>query len=232
MKTGSVLIVCLWALFFLGALAVSVGTRAAASIRLAEHIKVSSALDHIACSGVARAVAAIRSGNEEILMGPGSEYWSRENQTVEGGIFTVTTSGVFDGKQSVTNFGVACETSRTNINNMAQISSLLEKMADRVTAARLKESIREYRVAKKALTSGLSNGRFESIYELLLVDGMTEELFEAMKPVITVFDRDCFGGISRARLSGYSSGDGQYSPQQEIIFVFNRKEDKIVFWEQ
>ncbi len=233
MKKGSVLIVVLWALFFLGALAVSIGTKAAASIRLAEHLKAASMVNHVASAGVARAVAAIRSGNEEILAGSGSEYWSRDNPAVEGGVFSVVFLDMYDDQQSVTNYGVICESSRTNINNMTQVRGLLQNMADRASAEGLVENVRQYRLAKKALTKGRSNGKFESIYEILLVDGMNDELFEEMEPSVTVFDCDCFSGISRARIfSGSGDDDAFVIAEGQIEFVFNRKKDKIVYWKQ
>jgi type II secretory pathway component PulK len=233
MKKGSILIVVLWALFFLGALAVSIGTRVAASIRLAEHLKAASMVNHVASAGVARAVAVIRSGNEEILTGPGSEYWSRDNPAVEGGVFSVVFLDMNGDQQSVTNYGVTCESSRTNINNMAQIRGLLQNNADSVSAESLVANVRKYRLAKKTLTKGRSNGRFESVYEVLLVDGMTDELFEEIEPSITVFNSDCFSGISKARIfSGSGDDDASVIAEGQIEFVFNRKKGKIVYWKQ
>ncbi|OVE76580.1 hypothetical protein BVX97_00700 [bacterium E08(2017)] len=231
-QSGSILIVALWALFFLGALAVSVGTRAAAGIRVAEHVKLVSRLNHVARAGVAQGIAAARSGNEEIMSGEASEYWSRANDSVAGGVFDVYSVVQAGDLGVVTNFGIISEGTKTNINNMVQVRSLLETVAEGASAALIEENIREYRKAKKTLTKGRSNGRFESIYELLLVDGVTGDLFESIEPVITIFSSDCYSGTAVARFSAPSGDEDEPMPERQIKFVYDSKKQTIVYWEQ
>lgn len=228
MKHGSVLILALWALVFLGALAVAVGVRAAACIRLAEHLKISAALDSQASAGVERAVAVILAGDAEKMSGAGSKYWSMDNGSIEGGTFSVLSVSAQSGVV-VTNYGVVCESARTNINNMGQVASLVEAIADKSTTTRMVENIRQYRLAKKLLTQETVKGKFQSIYELLLVDGMTYELFETMAPYITIFDQNCYSGISVGRIAGETSA-GQVIHEREISFVFDAKMNKMLYW--
>lgn len=232
MKRGSVLILALWVLFFLGALAVAIGTRASACIRLAEHLKVGAAADALARAGVERAVLAIEEGNADQMTGPGSEFWSKENKSLDGGIFSVFHYSMENG-QIVTNFGVVCESARTNINSMSEIKSLLENTTDVVASMRLTESVREYRQAKKLLTQDGVNGKFQSVHELLLVEGMTSELLSALLPDITPFDKNCYRGVALGRLVRDDSGAGLITvSEKQIVFVYDRKASKMVYWGQ
>jgi hypothetical protein len=115
---------------------------------------------------------------------------------------------------------------------MAQVRSLLESFADRGSSSEIEANIRKYRIAKKELTKGLSNGRFESVYELLLVDGVTEELFETVRPYITVYDRNCFSGISIASFNREPDDENAPSAERWIEFVYDVKKKKIVYWVQ
>jgi hypothetical protein len=65
-----------------------------------------------------------------------------------------------------------------------------------------------------------------------LFGSLHDELFEAMEPFVTVFNSDCFRGISRARIFAGSDGDASVIAEGQIEFVFNRKTGKIVYWKQ
>lgn len=231
MRQGSTLIVALWALFLLGTIAVAVGVRASSSITLAEHMRVSAVIDSLARAGVERAIASVMLGDETKMTGEGSEYWSRDNDTFEKGLFSVAYATT-DAGNTVTNFGVVSEGSLTNINKMAEIKTLLEQNVDRATALQLTENIRKYRLAKKILTRGGVNGRFQSIYELLLVDGMTEEIFEQIAPFVTVFDKNCYRGTAIGATDTADKKISGSSLQRHIEFVFDPKKRKIVYWNQ
>jgi type II secretory pathway component PulK len=228
-SSGSVLILSLWVLLFLGALSLAIGASVSASIRVARHLSIRRTGLELARGGVQRAMLAVSSGNTNEISGAGSEHWSMENKELAGGAFSVFyTAG--QGAQVVTNFGVVAESARTNINNMSQMQSLFANSLGEGEAKKLMSAVQEYRKSKKLLTRGGVNGRFESVYELLLVEGVDRQMFDEFEPYITVYGSSCFRGMAVGHVQ---AGDGSLLPLGgRIAFVFDSKANKIVYWRQ
>ena len=228
-RDGSVLILSLWVLFFLGALSLAVGASVSASIRVARHLSIRRVGLELARGGVQKAAMVISAGNTNEMLGANSEYWSKESEELGGGVFSVYHT-VIDGSAVTTNYGVIAETARTNINNMSQIQSLFVNHVGESRAKGLMSAVSEYRKTKKSLTRGGVNGRFESVYELLLVDGVDIQIFDSIEPYITVYGSSCFRGTAVGHVR---AGDGSLLSQgSRISFVFDAKDNKMVYWRQ
>ncbi len=224
-ERGSILLLALWTLFFLATLALAVGAHVSAGLRRAGALKNNTTAYYLACAGVERAIMAIEADNTNEWAGQTSEYWSKDNDSIDCGLFSVMYMRVKkDGVE--TNFGVTTVSCRTNINNLSNFRSLLESKLDADKAAGIAEGARQYRKDKKELTLKGVNGKFESVYELLLVPGVNARLFKEIEPYITVYGGNCFEGIAEGKAGARESADSR------ITFVFDRGTGKILYWHE
>ena len=205
---GSVLILALWTLFFLGALVVAVGAHVSAALRVAEQLKNVTELRYLARAGVERAAMEI-AADTNAWDGTGQAAWNNGADRfviddLGGGEVSVTYARVPMEGQAVTNTGVIGEEGKINVNEADQ--DILEAAftvlggAEESRAARICEALQAYRKQRGELLTSESSkgyppepragqGRLQSVQELLLVTGaeLDTELFSRVEPYLTVF---------------------------------------------
>ncbi len=224
-ERGSVLILALWTLFFLGALAMAVGAHVSAAIRRATALRDSTTAYYLARCGIERAIFALETGTTNDWSGTTSEYWSKDSEIAGYGRFSVVSVRSADGR-SETNQGVIALSCKTNINNLSDFKALLEEKIGTGPALKINDAVMEYRQNKKTLTLQDVNGKFESIYELLLVPGMGLETFTQIEPYITVYKGNCFEGVALGKTGKKETADSR------IAFVWDRNRRKILYWHE
>ena len=208
-RHGSVLVLALWALFFLGALAVAVGTHVAAGLNLAGHAQRSAAALAVARAGVELAIIEVGSVTSA-WDGVDQPWYGDEDlfRDIEFGAGRYTVSyAVPDGADGVvTNYGLIDEDRFVNLSKAPQaVLRALVQTVGNLSAAQADEvanAIVDWRDADNdVLTGGAENGyytglaagypcrngAFQSVYELRLLKGMTEKLCVALRPHVTVF---------------------------------------------
>ena len=256
-ECGSVLILALWALFFLGALAVAVGSHVAGALNAARYARREMHAHFLARAGAERAILEVinnptnwngttedRFRSDEVLF--------RSNDDIDGGVFSVYYVYVStNDAMAVTNYGVVCEGSRLNINKAGH-ARLTAVFRDRggvaeSDAAEIASSIKDWRDKDDdALTGGAedayyttlsegypcANGPFRRPEELLLVKGITREIYEVVSPYVTVYGATCFRGTAEGVLRGdLGRGEAKGPASRRIDFVFDtRGSPGIVYW--
>ncbi len=206
-KSGSVLILALWVLFFLAALALAVGAHVSAGLRLAGFMHEDVHGYHLARAGVAHAGLQVACNtNRWDAWGEGA--WNVDPDVFSGrvvgdsGTFSIVhTRETSDGV--VSSIGLVGAESRLNLNRadelifeqfMVRVGGMSPSQADAVYKA-----LRTYREAKQQhlLTIRAARGYGEpdsggvapldSVYEFLLVEGVDEGVFALVEPYVTVY---------------------------------------------
>jgi general secretion pathway protein K len=197
----------LWVLALLSILTLAVGYQVRQRLRFIQHLEIRSRLRQIADAGIKKAVWAVQLPPS--LMGPVPTRWRDEPAWFRdipfgGGAFTV--SYVSPEDEEEIHYGVEDEESKLNLNRVtspAVLSSLLVRTAGMATdrASDLAASIMDWKDEDDYLSSGgaesryyqglnpayrAKNGDFDSLEELLLVKGMAPEIFEKIRPYVTL----------------------------------------------
>ncbi len=209
-ETGSVLILTLWALLFLGMLVVAVSSHVAGVIRVAEGIADRTHAVLAARSGAAAAVqmAASFTNNYAAL----DDIWADnpsvfENIQVGGGYFRVVGSPHAEGDQL--RFGLDDEQGKINLNRADErllrtvfmlIGGVSGDRADELAAALLdwRDPDDEVRPGGaetpyyQSLTPSYEarNAPLETVEELMLIKGMTPEVYRRLLPYVAVLPPD------------------------------------------
>jgi general secretion pathway protein K len=256
-ESGSVLILALWALFFLGALAVAVGSHVSGVLNVARYARSEMVTHLLAEAGMERAILEVVNnptnwnGTDEDRF-HSDESLFRENDDVEGGVFSVYYVYVStNDAASVTNYGVICEANRLNINKAghARLTAVFQERGGvtKSVAAEIAASIKDWRDKDDdALTGGAedayyrslsegypcANGLFRRPEELLLVKGVTRDIFEAVSPYVTVYGATCFRGTAEGVVRAERGQRKARAPAMcRIEFVFEtRGSPRIVYW--
>jgi len=206
-RGGSVLILAMWVLFFLTALAVAVGSQVGAMLTLAGFVR-----DHVALRALGQAAAmqsaAVISGQTNAWDGVTEDSWTRDTAafTVEDLSGSTGRTGfvVRDERSVVTNTGVLSESGRINLNTanerlLAAYFGVAGGLSS-VDAEDLAKAVRARIGADDApLTApagdgyaagGLAasaGGPFVMVEELQGLSGVTPHLFRRLSPGLTVF---------------------------------------------
>lgn len=247
-RTGSVLILALWTLYLLGVLALAVGAHVSAGMRLAGELKRDTVAYHLARAGVQR-VASELSANSNSWDGCAAEVWMADSPLLEPvalgqGEFEVTYE--FPGQPEVRP-GVIGEEARVNLNRaesnlvaalLVTAGELSPGMAAEVAAAVLDgrdgddgmltgRSESDYYADSGQSNAGRQDG-YGSVYELCLVQGVTDELFAKLEPHVTVHGSGrinlnaagevVLSALVRAAGSGGGSAAGESLVQKIISF--------------
>jgi general secretion pathway protein K len=223
LEAGSVLVLALWALAFLGALALAVSAYVSASVNTARAVRAATEGRHAVRAGIETALAAAL--EQTNIMGHAADRWNTDPKVFSGTIpFGDGRAGAFrvrygyhaaDGT-AVTNAGLTCERARINVNriedrsvramfeHLLRVQGGLDTLAAEQLVAALRDWIDEDDDETDAMLTGGSengyyatrdpsyrchNGPLDTVEELLLVRGMTPELFDAIAPYITVYGR-------------------------------------------
>ncbi len=206
---GSILIIALWLLFVLAALAVAMGAYIAPQIAIAQRLKNNALLPYIARAAIFQTMnKAARDAAPGDGMRP--EAWRRnENEFKESvlgqGVFSIMPSAE-DALRFPEAFGLADEERKININKaprevlsrLFQLAAYLSpKEADRVTGAildwrdpnknpRQNGSDNDYYQSLNPPYS-CKHSKFEIIDELKLVHWVTGDIFERVRSRLTVY---------------------------------------------
>jgi general secretion pathway protein K len=205
-KDGGILIVVLWTLFFLAALAAAVAAYVGGQMEVARRLGGQVVSRQAALAGVDHGLALVlqETNGWKAL----NERWSnnpQEFRAVESGLRTSWTASYLrecaDGSVA-TNYGLSDEQGRIDVNfGRAEVLAALFRVTAGLGAEpanTLAKTIVEARtapppgqkntgLARSVWTSAeLQNGPFLSVHELLWIKGMTPDLFDRVVPYITV----------------------------------------------
>jgi general secretion pathway protein K len=244
MRRASALILALWALFFLAALAVAVGSQVSGVLSLAGALRSRVIARSLACAGVEFARSEWRARGIEAVTNAPALFASRDE--LAGGAFSVSYEVVGADGTSATNCGVRAESEKLNLNRArtTDLASLLvgkggvaPGVAEAIAAA-----IVDWRDPDSApLTGGAEdqyystltdpyrcrNGPFGLVEELLLVKGVDAAVFARIRPYVTVYGEGAVG----ATASGFALGGGMTTACVRIDFVCDRDGRKR-FWHE
>jgi general secretion pathway protein K len=210
-KKGSILIVILWALFFLSMLAVAVNAYIWPSLSLAGKLKDRAKMYYLAKAGVKRAILEIVKNDATDSYDALKESWSNNEDgfkeiELEEGTFSVQRIAYTGQGTEEIKYGLIDEERKININKASY--SVLKKffeIAGETTsqqAADIAASIIDWRdeddePEENGAESGYyltldppypcKNEDFEVLEELLLVKGMSQEVFDKVKDKITIY---------------------------------------------
>ncbi len=191
---GSILVLTLWILTMLVLLSVGLGYTTSIDQRLVSYQRDRLRALYLAKAGYFRALAEIEQDSTPEVDSY-LETWAQNPEVFQDaalgeGSFTVSYSvSGEDGEKKVVH-GVVDEDRKVNINTAPEAVLLrLPGMDEEIV-----ESILEWREKHSAEGEGKEKGKEEEeakpfgvLEELLRVEGMTEEVFEALQPVTTVY---------------------------------------------
>lgn len=210
-QRASVLIITLWVLSFLTILAINLGFLVRSGLLYADHLQERLKMYYLARAGIERAAAELNKDetrNYDAL----NEPWSNNKDLFKdlpfgGGFITVSYNPEGKGsREDAVLYGAMDESSRIDINNAPVdiVITLLERIGkvDMEDAIDIAAAIVDWRDKDTAVSAGgaeeeyyqglspsykCKNGKFQIPEELLLVKGMTPEIFAGIKDVITVY---------------------------------------------
>ena len=207
-ENGSILIIVLWALFFLTMLAMAIGAYVRPQLDLSKRMLDNTKMRYLARAGVERAVFEVENDKTDDYDGL-LDSWSAndeafKNAELDGGTFSVMKSRRSSGEKE--EYGLIDEERKININKVPYnvLKNLFEIavqaggedadiMADCVLDWRDEDDSLHKDGAEEEYYSSLAkpyhckNGDFESLEELLLVKGVTPEIFDKVKDIITIY---------------------------------------------
>lgn len=209
---GSILIGVLWSLFFLTALALVISASVAPQLALAGKLRDRAMLRFLAEAGMKRAVVAIRADETENYDAL-NEPWSSDEEafkeiglTAEGYFSLEYSLPAEEGEDIQKRYGLVDEERKINVNTAsAGVLKYFFETAGSVSsqdAADIADAIADWRDGDdepspngaespyyEALDPGYpcKNGSFEIPEELLLVKGVTQEIFDKIKDRLTVY---------------------------------------------
>mgnify|MGYP001611980385 FL=1 len=212
---GSVLALCLWVICFLSFLAVTLSYQVRQRLSLIKRLEERDKLHFMAEAALKRAIAVIKKeplDGYDFLR----EEWSDnplifKDVNAEGGVFSVCygDSGILDGEAAlITRYGLIDEERKINLNSSGQ--DVIERLfrvglgMDDMLAQELAAGIKDWRDKDSELSipvgsaedfhyRGLNypydakDGDMETLDELLLVNGMTKDIFERIKDYVTIW---------------------------------------------
>jgi len=211
-QRGSILIGVLWSLFFLAALALVINTLITPQLSLAGRLRDRVLLRYIAEAGVKRAIIEIRADETEgydVLNDPWSinEDAFKEIELADGRFLSVKyfVDGEDDDEGKVY-YGLSDEESKLNLNTVTvdvlvyifeevvkTTSQEAADLADAIIDWRDEDDDPEDNGAESSYYGGLDGGyasknaNFDVVEELLLVKGMTQEIYDLVSSYFTVY---------------------------------------------
>lgn len=256
--SGSILILTVWTLFFLAALAVAVGSYVSGGLMMARTAAADGYGRAAALAGIEHVCAVLDAdtngwdGFDEAWGSSGDIDW--EAQALGDAYYRVYHVNSSGG----TNAGVIDEESRINLNSATrqQLEAVFRIIGrvDAIASVSLAAAVIDWRDeddditengAESGFYSGLqpgypcANSEFRSIYELLLLRGMTAEVFERVSGAVTVHgsgkvnlntaDRDVMRVLAEAsgadevtaqgiadKIAGFRQSGGQFSQANAV----------------
>ena len=206
------LILALWTLFFLASLAMAIGAHVSGSLRLAERLRDTNRGILLAQAGLAnviRDLGADTNGWDAV-----TEPWSRDeerfrNVPLGDGAYTVSCVDVEPSGRQTIRHGLIDEERKVNLNqadtnllvsffcvigrqNQQEAAELVGSIGRYWTTKNERAGVKDRQLTAKVETSysprqdgaGLC---FESLNELMVVSGVTPELYDRVEPFCTVY---------------------------------------------
>lgn len=209
-QNGSILILSIWVLSFLSLLAALVGMTIRQRVSLVSRLEDRSQLRLMASAGVKKAIALLRRDLEQnngvyTQAGKAARHNNpKDFQSISFPRGVVDVSHVYYDKglnQQIKGFGLSDEEGRLNINSADrfEMMRLINEAAMGVEedAQRLADNIIDWRqfghsspigaVLESSSGHEKKSANFETLDELLLVEGMTSFIYEKIIPFVTVF---------------------------------------------
>jgi general secretion pathway protein K len=211
-RRASILIIVLWILSFLTMLVVNLAFMVRTQLQFADHLQDRMKMYYLAKAGIERAVAELYL-DETPAADSLNESWANNEKLFKdfplgvGVISLEYKAGGSSSEEGLYLYGATDEGARIDINSAPEdvLVSLLERVGkvEAEDAIDLARSIMDWRDKDVALSTGgaendyyqgltdyyeCKNGNFQIAEELLLVKGMTEEIFSNIKDVITVYN--------------------------------------------
>ena len=260
---GSIMIITLWVLGFLTMLVVNLGFMVRSQLQFADHLQERLKMYYLAQAGIARGIVELYKDDNKNVDAFNEPWANKEKFFKElafgGGFITLSyKAGGLDGKEEAILYGAMDESSKIDINSAPPevLISLLERIGqvDKEAAIDMASSILDWRDVNVTISPGgaeddyyqglsapykCKNGKFQIAEELLLVKGMTPEIFSRIKKIITVYDTekvnintasyDCLYalGLSSSlceRIIKFRQG-GDELPGTEDDYIFNTPQD-------
>ncbi len=208
MSNGSILILVVWVISLLSILAAGLGSQGVSALSLTDRLSQQLQASYVASAAAQRAFAVIDGDQTSSYDGMTDEWANRaglfESQPFDGGQFTISYQSA--GQSSSTIFGLIDEERKLNINLMPPdvLQAFFELQGGlKEDAARdLSQAIIDWRDADhekqpygaesfyylgRSPSYECKDAPFESVEELLLVRGMTPDLFAQVSPWLTVY---------------------------------------------
>jgi general secretion pathway protein K len=212
LKQGSVLIGVLWALFFLTALALVINVSITPQLTLAASLRDRLSLRYLAEAGVQRSILKLRSDETEEYDAL-NESWAHHEEVfkdiflTDGGYFSVEYEiNAEDEEEGGKRYGLTDEERKINVNTapvdvLTRVFEIVGEVSHQ-EATVIAESMVDWRDedddpmengAEDNYYEGLEapytckNANFNILDELLLVRGITQELFDHVKSYLTVY---------------------------------------------
>lgn len=207
-RTGSVLILVVWTICLLSILAVALGSRCAFALGLTDRLEQQLRSSYIAAAGVQQA-AQILNSDESVSVDGMNDVWANNGALYEhlfgGGVFSISAPNAASPTKPALP-GLIDQERFLNLNTATpeMLKALIQGVAGTksLEATSIAESIVDWRDKdKEQLPSGAEeyyylglstpyeckNAPFESVEELLLIRGMTPEIFKRIRPYVTVY---------------------------------------------
>ena len=210
-QRGSILVVVLWALFFLGTLAVSIYALLAPQIGLAGRLRDRARLYYLGQAGAQKAMAVLAGDETEDTDGfkdvwANSEDEFKDMPLGQEGYVSVSYKLLDGDGAEETRYGLVDEERKININKatkdvLEQLFELTAQMTSQA-ASDIADSILDWvdedsdphaNGAEDGYYEGLAqayackDAKFQILEELLLVKGMTQDIFEKVGAYLTVY---------------------------------------------
>lgn len=211
-RRGSLLILMLWSLAVFTVFSITLGVGARIRATLLARLELHDSLYLIAYAGVEKARSLVLKDETKDLDSLNEAWASNKLQfdsiPTADGAFTVGYATEDANKQPVLHFGAEDEERKINLNKAdpAVIAKLIELAAevDKDTAEELSFNIVDWRDSDSAFESptygaekeyydqlpmpyACKDSPLESLDELLLIKGMKRDIFDKIKPFVTVY---------------------------------------------
>ncbi len=212
-QKGSILIIALWSVCFLAVFAVYLGYGVRQKILLVQRLQERSKLSYAADAGIKKAIIMLQKSVSDSY-DTFNSLWSNDTASFKdislGDCLYTVSYNYYDEARRVTvvRYGMVDEESKININKASRdVLRRLFKITtdmDDIEADHLAAAIIDWRDADSELTIPLGSAEdydyqslvdpydakdadFDVLEEVLLVKGMTPEIFESIKRYITIY---------------------------------------------
>ena len=213
-RQGSILILAVWTVLFLSIFAAKIGLRIRQRVTLLSRLETRSKLHFIAEAGIKKAIAGLRVDlvKNKGLYSSFGKYYRHNNsdafQSINVGDGLSEVAYIFHRDFNITEkrYGFVDEERKININvvDRLTLTRLIQQVSglDEDKSQGIAEAIIDWREIGRSQTTGFysddyysnleysyepKNGDFELIDELLLIEGIDENLFNILKDFMTVY---------------------------------------------